>query len=127
MKRGFTALELLIAIAFVGAAVVFFFMQRATIEAFQRDDHNKTAINAIYYALEDVHYFVFGYYPEVLTEEALRGANPRFMVDHEGNFIGSVGSHLFYEPENCVEGKCSSFVLRAILDRETDFIRRSRH
>ena len=127
MKKGFTALELVIAVGFVGAAVLFFMMQKATIDAYARDDHNKTAINAMYYALEDVYHFTFGYYPEVLTEETLRGADPRFMVDHAGNFVGSVGSALNYEPENCNDGKCSSYVLRALLEKETDFIRRSRN
>ncbi|MCL2038422.1 type II secretion system GspH family protein [Candidatus Saccharibacteria bacterium] len=126
-KKGFTALELVIAICFVGAAVVFFFMQKATLDAYARDDHNKTAINSIYYALEDVQHFTFGYYPEVLTEEALRGADPRFLVDSAGNFVNSVGSSLHYEPESCNDGKCSSYVLRATLEKETDFIRRSRN
>ena len=127
MKRGFTALELIIAIGFVGGAVVFFFLQKATIDAYARDDHNKTAINAIYYALEDVYRFTFGYYPEVLTEDSLRGADPRFLVDQNGNFVSGVGSNLHYEPENCADGKCSSYVLRATLEKETDFVRRSRH
>ena len=127
MRKGFTAIELVIAICFVGAAVIFFFMQKSTIDAYARDDHNKTAINSIYYALEDVYHFTFGYYPEVLTEEALRGADPRFLVDQSGNFVGGVGSSLNYEPENCADNKCSSYVLRATLEKETDFIRRSRH
>jgi hypothetical protein len=126
-KQGFTAIELVIAICFVGAAVVFFLMQKATIDAYARDDHNKTAINAIYYTLEDVYHYAFGYYPEVLTDETLRGADPQFLVDNAGNFINAVGSNLHYEPENCTDGKCGSYVLRATLEKETDFVKRSRN
>ena len=62
-KKGFTVLELMVVGAFAALLVVFFFIQKANVDAMSRDDQRKTAINAMYYALEEYYYPEFGYYP----------------------------------------------------------------
>ena len=55
-KSGFTILELIIVIAFASLAVVLFFLQKVNVDAMNRDKERKTAINAMYYALEEGYY-----------------------------------------------------------------------
>ena len=65
-RKAFTVLELIIAIVFVGIFVVLFFFQKQSIDAMNRDEKRKTAINAMYYALEEGYYEENKAYPENL-------------------------------------------------------------
>ena len=74
MKRtqsGFTVIELIIVIVFLSAATILLLIQRGNLEAADRDDKRKTAINAMYYNLEEVFYAKNGYYPATIDEKNL--------------------------------------------------------
>ena len=64
-KQGFTILEVVIVGIFVALALALFFVQQGNIEAMERDEDRKIAINAMYYALEESFYAENGYYPEM--------------------------------------------------------------
>ena len=55
-SQGFTVIELIVAIVFISAAATLLFIQRSSLEATHRDNERKTAINAMYYNLEEVFY-----------------------------------------------------------------------
>jgi type II secretory pathway pseudopilin PulG len=126
-KKGFTILELVIAIAFATLLVVLFFIQKANVDAMNRDDDRKTAINAMYYALEEGFYPQNGYYPEEISEENLKVIDPQLFTDPYGINIGTEGSSYTYEPANCENGQCKQYTLRATLEKEDDFIRTNRN
>ncbi len=52
-KSGFTILELSIVAVFASLLLIFFFVQKSELDAANRDKDRKTAINAMYYALEE--------------------------------------------------------------------------
>ncbi len=127
MKRAFTTLELIVVTALAGALTVFFLLQAQNIAALERDEWSKTALNAMYYSLEDVNYPRDGYYPETLTEETVRGFDPAYFTDPFGLNVGTEGSRLRYEPSDCNEGKCQHYTLRAELEKEAEYVKKSRH
>ena len=55
-KKGFTMLEIMIAIVVMAGLVIIFFLQKNNVDAMQRDEKRKIAINAMYYALEEGYY-----------------------------------------------------------------------
>ena len=125
-KHGFTILELVIVIAFASLALILFFLQKINIEAMERDDDRKTAINAMYYALEEGFYPANGYYPETISPEVLPVIDPNLFTDPFGNNLGKSGSTYTYEAANCEDGRCKEYTLRAILEKEEDYIKRNR-
>ena len=127
-KKGFTALELIIAIVFVGIFVVLFYVQKNNIEAMERDEDRKTAINAMYYALEEGYYAENGAYPEIIDKaEILPWIDPNLFTDPYGINLWAEDSNYSYESANCVDGKCKSYSLRAALEKENDYVKTSRH
>ena len=62
MKKGFTVLELVIVAAFSSLLLALFFIQKSNLDAMERDEDRKTAINAMYYALEESFYNTHNYY-----------------------------------------------------------------
>lgn len=130
MKRsaGFTVIEIIVAIVFLAAASVILFSQRQALMATQRDDTRKTAVNAMYYSLEEVFYAKNNYYPSKIDENNLSSMDPTLFTDPDGNAINSSDSSYRYEPINCdLAGKCKSYTLRGLLEREGDYIKKSRH
>ena len=125
-RKGFTLLELVIVIAFATLLLIFFFLQKANVDAMDRDDQRKTAINAMYYALEEGFYTKNGYYPETISEENLTVMDPALFTDPLGVNLGVEGSSYSYEAANCEDGKCKEYTLRAVLEKEDDYIRRQR-
>ena len=71
-RRGFTILEIVIVATFAGLLFLLFFIQKSNLDAMQRDDSRKTAINAMYYALEEDFYKEHHYYPEFISEENIK-------------------------------------------------------
>lgn len=126
-QRGFTILELIIAIVFVLVAGTVFYVQKRDLEVQARDSTRKTAINAIYYNLEDVFYNANKFYPEKLTADQLKGLDPSILKDPEEVAIGEQNSDYSYEPKDCMDGKCKSYSLRANLEHEADFTKSSRN
>ena len=125
-KKGFTLLELSIVIIFATLLLVLFFIQKANMEAMQRDEKRKEAINAMYYALEEGFYAEHSYYPESISEDNLKVMNPALFTDPFGANLGMDGSSYSYEPANCENGKCAEYTLRATLEKEEDYIKKNR-
>lgn len=126
--RGFTVIELLVAIVIVVTAGVLFFVEKNQVEQSKRDTERKVAINAMYYALEEVYYPQHKYYPSSIDSKVLRSVDPDLFTDPYGVKIGSEGAEYRYEPKGCTtDGKCTSYTLLVSLEREGDFIKTSRN
>ncbi len=126
-QRGFTALELIVAIALLITAGVVFIMQKNDLEATHRDTFRKTAMNAIYYNLEEVVYPSLKGYPEKLDALQLKAMDAELLKDTSGTLINTTGSQYHYEPSSCNAGICAHYVLRATLEREPEFTKNSLH
>jgi len=124
--RGFTVLELIIAIVFLVIAGTIFFIQKRDLEVAGRDTLRKTAINAIYYNLEDIYYPAQQSYPEHLTADQLKGLDPNSLKDPSGKAVETEGSDFSYTPKDCQDNKCKSYTLTANLENEADYVKTSR-
>lgn len=135
---GFTVIELLFIIVLLGAASILFFIQKNNIEVVARDNQRKTAINAMYYGLEEIYYKEHGSYPRTLAKNTLPFVDPESFVDPRGVGINQttmtidgeeqhVTPDYRYEGTNCENDTCKSYTLRATLENEDDFVRESRH
>lgn len=137
-QRGFTVIELLIVIAFLIFAGVLFFIQKNNLETSVRDDDRKAAINAMYFALEEGFYKQNGYYPTEISGKNLPTIDGALFTDPNGFKLGQttqkvgdtdipVQSDYRYEPTNCTDSKCKSYTLRADLEAEADYVKKSRN
>ena len=126
-KSGFTLIELIIVIVFASLALILFFVQKINIDAMDRDDHRKIAINAMYYGLEEGFFDENGYYPETISEENLTVIDPNLFTDPSGVILGETGCSYTYEAANCEDGKCKEYTLRAVLEKEEDYIKKNRN
>lgn len=126
-QRGFTVLELIIVIVFVIVAGTVFYVQKRDLEVQARDSDRKTAINAIYYNLEDVYYASSKAYPQKLTADQLPGLDPSMLKDPEGVMVGEQNSDYTYTPKDCADSKCKSYTLTANLEHEADYNKTSRN
>ncbi|MBR2726045.1 type II secretion system protein [Candidatus Saccharibacteria bacterium] len=126
-KKGFTILELCIVGVFCTLLVVLFFVQKANIDAMERDEDRKTAINAMYYALEESFYKENGYYPETISEENIKVIDPALWTDPMGINLGVEGSSYSYMPANCENDKCKEYILKATLEKEDAYIKSNRN
>lgn len=126
-KKGFTVFELIVVATFAGLLLLFFFLQKANVDAMERDEQRKIAINAMYYALEESFYKDNGYYPESISEENIKVIDPALWTDPMGINLGDPSSSYFYEPANCSEGKCKEYTLKAELEKEDTYIKYNRN
>lgn len=126
-KKGFTVLEIIIVAAFASLLLILFFIQKANIDAMGRDEQRKTAINAMYYALEESFYKDHGYYPESISEENIKVIDPALWTDPLGFNLGDSFSSYSYEPANCKEGKCKEYILKATLEKEDIYLKSNRN
>ena len=127
-KKAFTVLELVLAIIFVGVFVVLFFLQKVNLAAMDRDEKRKTAINAMYYALEEGYYTQNEGYPEHIEKaDVLPWIDPNLFTDPMGINLWDEGSNYSYEASDCTDGKCQSYVLRAEMEKEASYIKSSRN
>lgn len=126
-QRGFTVLELIVAVVFLVAIGTVFLVQKRDLQIAERDSDRKTAINAIYYNLEDIYYAGNQSYPQSLTADQLKGLDPTMLKDPEGVAVGNSKSDYHYTAKDCKDGKCKSYELRAELEKEADFIKKSRN
>jgi prepilin-type N-terminal cleavage/methylation domain-containing protein len=124
-ERGFTAIELVIALVLVGVVGYLLWMQKDDFDARDRDDARKVAINSIYYHLEDVFYPANKYYPERLTTATLKGLDPDILKDPSGVSINEQHSTYRYEGLACMNAQCKGYMIRANLEKEADFIKDS--
>lgn len=123
-SAGFTVVEALVAIVFLGLVVAVVYSQNQSLQMVHRDQDRKTAINAIYYNLEEVVKPALGGYPRILQVSQLKAMDSKLFTDPSGQSIGKPTSEYHYEPTGCNGGDiCSGYTLRAELERETDFIK----
>ena len=87
----------------------------------------KISINAIYYSLEEGYYKQNGYYPKELSEDKLKTLDPELLKDPEGKKINKKDSSFKYEPINCDNEKCKSYLLSTTMKKEADYQVKSKH
>lgn len=126
-KSGFTVIEVCVLVVFLVVAGAIFVIQKGELQQQFNDKTRKTAINAIYYNLEEVFYKQNGYYPKTINEKTLTAMDPNLFTDPLGIILGEEGSQYRYEPTNCDGEKCQSYTLRADLDLEEDYIKKSKN
>ena len=126
-KKGFTVLELIIVAIFASLLIILFFVQKSNIDAMERDEDRKIAINAMHYALEESFYKDHGYYPETISEENITVIDPALWTDPLGFNLGDPMSSYFYEPANCKDGKCKEYTLKANLEKEDVYTKYNRN
>lgn len=126
-QRGFTVIELLVVIVILAVVALLFWQQKNQIESAARDDKRRTAVNAMYYNLEDVFYAKNKYYPKTISSENLTAMDKELFKDPNGVTLGTSGSNYRYEPVNCAANKCSGYTLRAIMENEADFVKNSKN
>ena len=102
-------------------------MQKSQVESAARDTARKTAINAMYYGLEEVYYKQNQAYPRTITSEILPSVDPDLFTDPNDVRINESDSNYRYEGTNCSGDTCKSYTLRTILENEADFIKESRN
>ncbi len=125
-SRGFTVIEIIIVIAVLGIASVVFFVQKNNLETAARDEQRKTAINSMYYSLEEVYYRDNNAYPRTINAETLPSVDPELFKDTNGVTIGDGNSEYRYEATDCNGDTCKSYSLRATLENEADYIKTNR-
>ena len=125
-QNGFTVIELIISIAFLMIAGILVAWQFNNLRVAARDDQQKTAINSVYYGLEEVFHKENGYYPETISNDTLRSVDPELLTDPFGVKIGDNESTYRYEPAECLDGKCQRYSLRANLENESDYVKTSK-
>lgn len=126
---GFTVIELIAVTLLIAAASILFFVQKNNVQIAARDEVRKTAINAIYYNLEEVFYAKNQFYPPILEAKDLPAMDPELLKDTNGTEINDdeAYSEYQYEPENCENDKCKSYTLRVALQNENEYVKKSRH
>ena len=126
-KSGFTVIEVCVLVVFLVVAGAIFVIQKGELQQQFNDKTRKTAINAMYYNLEEVFYKQNGYYPKTINEKTLTAMDPNLFTDPLGVVLGEEGSQYRYEPTDCDGEKCQSYTLRADLDLEEDYIKKSKN
>ncbi len=125
-SRGFTVIELIVIVVLFSFASVVFFVQKASVESAGRDEQRKTAINAMYYGLEEVYHKENGSYPRTIEETTLRSVDPALLKDPQGSQIGDAASDYRYVTTDCDGDRCQAYELRTTLENEDDFIKTQR-
>lgn len=128
MSKGFTVVELVIVIVLLGIGSWLFFSEKIAVEATKRDAQRKTAINAMYYSLEEVFYEKNNYYPNTINSKTLRSVDPALFTDPRGNKLGDSKSSYHYTGINCsTDNHCKGYKLSATMERESDYIKTNRN
>jgi len=125
-NKGFTIIELIFIIALLGIASVLFFIQKNNLEIANRDDTRKTAINAMYYSLEEVYFKANGHYPQTIDSSVLPAVDPSLFTDPNGVKLGEANSNYRYEPYDCTADQCKQYTLRTTLENEADYVKTNR-
>lgn len=127
-KKGFTIVELIIVAVFASLLFILFFVQKSNLDAMARDEDRKTAINAMYYALEESFYKDHGYYPSEISEENITVIDPALWTDPNGFNLGDSFSSYSYEPADCdSKNHCKKYTLKATLEKEDTYIKTNRN
>ena len=127
LHAGFTVIEIIaVSVIFIVVAILFF-IQFNNLQTKNRDETRKTAINSIYYTLEEVYHKDNGSYPSKINTETLPSVPESILKDRNGVLISEEGSEYRYEPTNCTDDKFASYTLRAELEKEDSFVKKSRN
>jgi hypothetical protein len=126
-QHGFTVIELLVLTLLLLIIGVVFWTQKNNIEVASRDDKRKISINAMYYGLEEVFYPTHKYYPKQLTPSTLPSVDDALFKDPNGVLLGKSDSDYRYEGTACTNDRCASYTLRALLENEADYVKKSRN
>ncbi len=127
-SRGFTTIEVITVLLFAIIAASLFYTQQAALQAASRDNTRKTAINAIYYNLEEVFYRQVNYYPQTIDSSDLPAMDPELLTDPDGYKLGDKFSNYQYTAKDCdLDGKCQGYRLTADMEREAEYVKTSRH
>lgn len=137
-SAGFTIIELLVIVVLFLSMCGLFLYQKNTLEASARDDRRKADINTLYHNLEKVYYPEHKAYPDTLNSKTLPGVQPDTFKDPDGIAVNElrVEDELFglvthssytYEPTGCKNNQCSGYTLRASLEKEAEYVRKSTH
>lgn len=122
-QSGFTVIELVFAILFLIVVGTVFMLQKNQLSAVTRDTQRKTAINAMYYNLVEVYFPAHKSYPRTISSTNLKAMDPELFKDPAGNAVGERESTYRYEPTGCDGDACTGFMVRADLEKESDFAR----
>jgi prepilin-type N-terminal cleavage/methylation domain-containing protein len=125
-SKGFTVIELIVAIVIVGVTATLLLIQKNNFDAAKRDAERKIAINAMYYNLEEVFFEKNGYYPSTIDSKTLRAMDPALFTDPEGVKLGEQDSDYRYEPTGCDNTKCTGYSLRSTMEKEADYVKTNR-
>jgi type II secretory pathway pseudopilin PulG len=87
-ESGFTVIELLVVAIVLAIAGGLIFIQINNLKIANQDAQRKTAINAMYYALEEVYYKKNLSYPQSLTSATLPSVDPTLFTDPDGFTLG---------------------------------------
>ena len=87
-QSGFTVIELVVVAVLLAVAGFLIFSQTNSLRIANEDSQRKTAINAMYYALEEVYFKQHGSYPASLTAETLPSVDPSLFTDPDGFTLG---------------------------------------
>lgn len=129
MKRasGFSIIELVLIIVVLAILGVVLVTGQKSNGGGDRDRDRKIAINDMYYNLEEVYYKQHGYYPAEISSGTLPAMDPALFTDPDGHQFETPQSEYRYEPNDCVDEKCQGYVLRADLELEADYVKKSQH
>ncbi len=125
-QKGFTVIELLFVVVLLAGASIIFFVQKNNIQTAAADSQRKTAINAIYYSLEEVYYPAHKSYPQTVDAKILPSVDPALFTDPNGKKIGDGGSNYSYKATDCTDGQCQSYTLSTTLQNEADYTKTNR-
>lgn len=136
-RKGFTVIELIFVVLLLAGASLLFFVQKNSLEVAARDEQRKTAINAMYYGLEEIYYKEHNAYPRTLSKATLPFVDPSHFTDPDGIALNQstlvideveypVNPTYRYEGKNCTNDTCQAYMLRTSLENEDDFIRTNR-
>lgn len=87
-QEGFTVVELIVVVCLVIAASVITYLQISNLRTSEQNTQRKTAINAMYYALEEVYYKNNQSYPASLKSSTLPSVDPELFTDPDGFTLG---------------------------------------
>lgn len=123
-QDGFTIIELLIFILIIAVVGLVGVTNVRIWRAEKRDRAAKIDINATAFQLESF-YEKNGFYPNALSDNALKGISPDNLKDASSKKANEPSSAYIYKPQDCVETKCKSFILSADLEREALYVKES--
>ena len=120
-------IEIIVVMVLCVTVGVLFTQQKSAIERVDRDRQRKTAINAMYYSLEEVYFRANNSYPLKIDKTVLPSMDPALFTDPDGKMIDTEDADYRYTPLNCESNQCKSYTLRTSLENEADYVKKSVH